>query len=116
MEPVILPAVPLMIARRYFMKAAAIFTLALAVASLTACAYPDPNATDAGNPNHFAYAGAPGSVYDVAANPPKDMGQVAYNPNQPLEVNLPSNDPASASRSTTPEMAPVTATPPNPVH
>lgn len=98
------------------MKAAAIFTLALAVASLTACAYPDPNATDAGNPNHFAYAGAPGSVYDVAANPPKDMGQVAYNPNQPLEVNLPSNDPASASRSTTPEMAPVTATPPNPVH
>lgn len=61
----------------------------LAAASLSACAYPDPKAADVGNPNHFAYAGEAGSFYDPAVNPPKDIGQVAYNPNQPLAMNLP---------------------------
>lgn len=64
----------------------AIFAL-LAAASLTACAYPDPKAADVGNPNHVAYAGEPGSVYDPAANPPKNVGQVAYDPDQLLPNN-----------------------------
>ena len=46
---------------------------------------------DAGNPNHFAYAGAPGSVYDVAANPPSDIGRVSYNAYAPLTNNLPAD-------------------------
>jgi hypothetical protein len=57
--------------------------------TLTACGHTDL-AADAGNPNHMAYAGAPGSVYDAGANPPQNIGQVAYNPYQPLESNLPS--------------------------
>ena len=91
----------------------ALFALLAATASLTACAYPDHNAPDVGNLNHFAYAGEPGSAYDRAANPPRDIGQVAYDPNQPLALNLPANDPQPPippSETT----APVVSTPLNP--
>lgn len=37
-----------------------------------------------GNPNHQPYAGAPGSMYDAAANPPQASGTVAYDPRAPL--------------------------------
>ena len=87
----------------------------LAAASLSACAYPDPKAADVGNPNHYAYAGEAGSFYDPAVNPPKDIGQVAYNPNQPLEYNLPAGDPMPRAATTTPYTAPVTAAPLTPV-
>ena len=72
------------------MKAIAALSLLLAAAGLTACTS-DPDAANPGNPNHMAYAGEPGSVYDAAANPPRNIGQVAYNPNQPLDTNLPFN-------------------------
>lgn len=39
-------------------------------------AFPGPD----GNPEHDAYAGQPGSVYDPAANPPQMLGTVTYNP------------------------------------
>ena len=74
------------------MKPIAILALFAAAASLTACAYPDPSSPDVGNPNRFAYAGTPGSFYDPAVNPPKDIGQVAYDPNQPLGNNLPADE------------------------
>lgn len=91
------------------MKAAALLMLALSAASLSACAYPDPDA--GGNPNHFAYAGDPGSAYDRAANPPKDIGQVAYNPDAPLADTLPADAPPTQPAA---ETAPVLPTPPNP--
>lgn len=99
------------------MKTTAIFALLAAAASLTACAYPDPNAADVGNPNHFAYAGEAGSAYDPAVNPPKNIGQVAYDPNQPLPNNLPADaalpPPATSGNAVT--MAPLGTAPANPM-
>ena len=46
---------------------------------LAACASPNQ-----GNPNGDAYAGASGSVYDSAANPPRIAGTVSYNPMAPM--------------------------------
>ena len=61
-------------------------------ATLGGCEYfHDPLQHDPGNPAHDAYAGQPGSVYDAAANPPRDIGQVAYDPNAPLPRNLPAD-------------------------
>jgi len=71
------------------MKPICVFALLGVATSLTACAYPDPKAPDAGNPNHLAYAGEAGSAYDPAVNPPRNLGQVTYDPNQPLPNNLP---------------------------
>jgi hypothetical protein len=42
-------------------------------------AFPGPD----GNPDRQPYAGQPGSVYDPAANPPRQIGTVAYNPDAP---------------------------------
>lgn len=43
-----------------------------------------------GNPEHDAYAGQAGSVYDPATNPPRQIGTVTYNPDA---VSM-TNDPA----------------------
>ena len=91
------------------MKPIAILALLAAATNLTGCAWSD--GVPPGNPNQFAYVGEPGSFYDPAVNPPKDVGQVAYDPNQPLSVNLPANDALAPTGST----APVMASPLNPV-
>ena len=51
---------------------------------LSACASPNE-----GNPDGDAYAGSPGSVYDVAANPPRMAGVVSYDPMAPLAETVP---------------------------
>lgn len=69
------------------MKTAALFALGLAAISLSACAYPwrvPMYGPSPGNPDHDAYAGEPGSSYDMAANPPMSPPPVAYNPQAPL--------------------------------
>lgn len=48
-------------------------------------AFPGPD----GNPEHDAYAGQPGSVYDPAANPPRQIGTVTYNPDTATLTNDP---------------------------
>ncbi len=64
-----------------------IFVVGAACLTLGACASPN-----AGNPNGAAYFGAPGSTYDVAANPPRANGTVTYNPAAPLPPVLPPAD------------------------
>ena len=70
-----------------------------AIAALVACVglggcqyieYPSAG-PDAGNPNHMAYAGGPGSVYDRAANPPSDIGRASYDAYSPIN-NLPADE------------------------
>jgi hypothetical protein len=48
---------------------------------LGVCGCASPNE---GNPDGAAYAGTPGSIYDVAANPPRIVGTVSYDPYAPL--------------------------------
>ncbi|HEX3755691.1 MAG TPA: hypothetical protein VHV26_11520 [Rhizomicrobium sp.] len=60
------------------MKCALLTIVTLAV-GLSGCA--DWTGADAGNPNRAAYAGEAGSVYSTAANPPKTVGMVNYDPN-----------------------------------
>lgn len=56
-----------------------VLIVAASCLGLSACASPNE-----GNPNGDAYAGSPGSVYDVAANPPSTIGTVSYDPMAPL--------------------------------
>ncbi len=49
--------------------------------SLSGCVFYSPSD---GNPNGNAYLGSAGSAYEPAANPPRIMGQVSYNPSAPL--------------------------------
>lgn len=49
----------------------------LLVAALGGCA---PFLGSDGNPDGAAYAGAPGSTYDTAQNPPSPAGTVTYDP------------------------------------
>jgi hypothetical protein len=81
-----------------------VFIIGAVCAGLSACAAPNE-----GNPDGDAYAGSPGSVYDVAANPPRTAGVTSYNPMAPLpptasttEMNgsamLPAAPPASPVR------------------
>jgi hypothetical protein len=55
-----------------------------------------------GNPDHQPYAGRPGSVYDAAANPPRQIGTVAYNPHTPAPgdpaLQIPPVNPLPPSR------------------
>jgi hypothetical protein len=48
-------------------------------AGLGALALSGCTASD-GNPDNFAYAGAPGSAYDAKANPPAANGMSLYDP------------------------------------
>lgn len=64
---------------------------------LGACASPN-----AGNPNGAAYFGAPGGTYDVAANPPRANGTVAYDPAGPISPVLSPADAASGSAMSAP--------------
>jgi hypothetical protein len=48
-----------------------------------------------GNPNGQSYAGQPGSTYDAAANPPKTVGTVSYDPYGPLPATAPGAPPAT---------------------
>ena len=61
---------------------------------LGACASPNE-----GNPNGAAYLGSPGSVYDVAANPPRTNGVAKYDPAAPLP---PADMPAGAAMQAAP--------------
>jgi hypothetical protein len=65
-----------------------VFVVAAFFLGLSACASPNE-----GNPDADAYVGNPGSVYDVAANPPRTIGMVSYNPMAPL----PSSDAAAGT-------------------
>ncbi len=67
---------------------------------LSACASPNE-----GNPDGDAYAGSPGSVYDVAANPARTIGMVSYDPMAPLPSA------GSAMETNGPAMAPPGANP-----
>jgi len=67
-----------------------IIALALALGGCQTIEYPS-HGPDAGNPNHMAYAGASGSVYDRAANPPSDIGRSSYDAYGPL-TDLPAGD------------------------
>jgi hypothetical protein len=70
----------------------AVIALALCV-GLAGCQYIKyPHGPDAGNLNHAAYAGDPGSVYDRAANPPTNIGRAAYDPNAPLPAHMPADE------------------------
>jgi hypothetical protein len=55
-----------------------LFLMAGACLVLSGCA--DWTGIGPGNPDGAAYAGAPDSVYDAAANPPRTIGTVSYNP------------------------------------
>jgi hypothetical protein len=66
---------------------------------------------DAGNPDHDAYAGAPGSAYDRAANPPSDIGLASYNAYAPLANNLPADETLPAPTLAGPAPGAVTAAP-----
>ena len=55
-----------------------------------------------GNPNWQPYAGQAGSTYDSAANPPKTVGTVAYNPYAPLAPVTPAAPSGSARGAATP--------------
>ena len=50
-----------------------------------------------GNPDWNAYAGQPGSTYDAAANPPRTIGTVTYDPYAPLPAVTPSSPSGSAN-------------------
>jgi hypothetical protein len=86
--------------------------LALALGGCQYIEYPTAG-PDAGNPNRMAYVGQPGSQYDPAANPPRDVGQVTYNPDAPL-ANLPADEtvppPPAASAISTAPLTPVPGT------
>lgn len=55
-----------------------VFIVAVALVLLGCAAF---TGEGAGNPDGTAYAGAPGSVYSSAANPPRIIGVVSYDPN-----------------------------------
>jgi len=50
-----------------------------------------------GNPNGMAYAGSPGSVYDRAANPPRNNGTATYDPYAALQTPDVTPTPAGTS-------------------
>ena len=93
----------------------AIFLAAVSAVSLSGCEYISYPTEPAGNPGDLPYAGQPGSVYDPAANPPRDIGQVSYNANGPLEKNLPAGayipPPAAQSDVTTAPLTPLPGQP-----
>jgi hypothetical protein len=87
-----------------------IIALALALGGCQYIEYPT-HGPDAGNPNRMAYAGQPGGLYDRAANPPQDIGQVTYNPDAPLANNLPADETLPAPSISAPPAGTVTAAP-----
>jgi hypothetical protein len=97
------------------MRAAALFAFAIAAASLSGCDILSYPTEPAGNPSQKPYAGDHGSVYDAAANPAQNVGQVAYNPNQPLPDNLPADSalpaPANPNTVTTMPLTPMPGSP-----
>jgi hypothetical protein len=56
-----------------------VFIVGALCIGVSACASPNE-----GNPDGAAYVGTPGSVYDVAANPPRSAGVASYDPYAPL--------------------------------
>jgi len=69
-----------------------IFAVGVICLGLSACASPNE-----GNPNGAGYLGAPGSVYDASANPPRVSGVAQYDPLAPLPPLIPPADAASGS-------------------
>jgi hypothetical protein len=63
---------------------ASVFIVGAFCIGVSACASPNE-----GNPDGAAYAGTSGSVYDVAANPPRTTGAVTYDPYAPLPSSIP---------------------------
>jgi len=61
-----------------------VFIIGALCIAVSACASPNE-----GNPDGAAYAGTPGSVYDVAANPSRSAGTVSYDPYMPLPASMP---------------------------
>jgi hypothetical protein len=61
-----------------------VFIVGALCIGISACASPNK-----GNPDGAAYAGTSGSVYDVAANPPRTAGTVGYDPYAPLPATMP---------------------------
>ncbi len=59
-------------------------------------------AKSAGNPNWDPYNGQVGSTYDAAANPPKTIGTVAYDPYAPLPAVVPAAPSGSANAAMAP--------------
>jgi hypothetical protein len=74
-----------------------VFVVGAFCLGLCACASPN-----AGNPDDDAYAGSPQSVYDTAANPPRIIGTVSYDPNAPLPPVVPSTMGPDGSAATAP--------------
>jgi hypothetical protein len=72
-----------------------LFLVAGACLAVSGCA--QWSGSSAGNPGGAAYAGSPDSVYDVAANPPRTIGTVSYDPNAaPLPMSdLPTPGPGA---------------------
>lgn len=60
-----------------------------------------------GNPNGDAYVGQPGSTYDAAANPPKTLGVVTYDPYAPLPPANPAAPGAMPAQPAMPAPAPM---------
>lgn len=97
------------------MRAAAFLAAAIAAASLSGCDILYYPTQPPGNPSKSHYAGERGSVYDASANPAQNVGQVAYNPNQPLPNNLPADSalpaPANPNTVTTMPLTPMPGSP-----
>jgi hypothetical protein len=63
---------------------ASVFIVGALCMGVCACASPNE-----GNPDGAAYAGTAGSVYDVAANPPRTASTVSYDPYAPMPSSMP---------------------------